>query len=284
MFMSGSDLPNDPSAAEERPFKVSVQAARDVESVEADDQIDETDQPLSLDEIEAAYLRALESADAADALVPPELIASVPDVAESMDDLPPPAKAPAPSPDAEMLLVNGPDDEPLPVQLQQVVEALLFVGGEPLPTKRFVDLLGGGTSAEDVTELIEKLNQRYIGQRRPYEIRLLEGGYRLQLRDEYESVRRKVYGQGPKEVKLAQEALEVLAFIAYRQPVTKANLDETGRQNLSPLLRQLLRRELILLQRDESNAEVYRTTPRFLDLFGLKTLDDLPMAGDFNFK
>jgi len=135
-----------------------------------------------------------------------------------------------------------------------------------------------------VEELIDRLNRRYVNEHRPYEIRLGEGGHRLILKPEFEPIRNRVFGLGPKEVKLSQESLEVLALIAYQQPISKARLEQE-RPNAGAVLRQLLRRELISLERGETKADVtYSTTSRFLEIFGLNTLDELPRAEELDFK
>jgi segregation and condensation protein B len=233
------------------------------------------EEELSLAEIEEAYLRALETADAAEIQIPAELL--VPDAEEEET---PSRVAPAVSPETRISSPAAP--EPTPVDALQVIEALLYVGGAPLPVKRLHEVLGGSSTVEQVEEILAQLNSRYAEDQRPYEIALAEGGYRMQLRSEFESVRLKAYGHGPREVKLAQDALELLALVAYQQPIARSEIDETGKPNIGPLLRQLLRRELISLERQE--GECYRTTKRFLELFGLSALDDLPQAGDFNFK
>src|SRR5690606_24746300 len=113
-----------------------------------------------------------------------------------------------------------------------------------------------------------------------------EGGYRMVLRTEFESVRNKNYGFGPKEVRLSQEALEVLALIAYRQPITREQIELIGKANPNGVLRQLLRREIIGLKRTGKTAKdvTYHTTARFLQIFGIADLDELPHAEDLNFK
>jgi chromosome segregation and condensation protein ScpB len=87
----------------------------------------------------------------------------------------------------------------------------------------------------------------------------------LVLKADFERIRNRVYGLGPKDVKLTQDALEVLAMIAYRQPVTREVIIEKGPKNASSLLNQLLRRELIILERvgDTRNDVEYTTTDRF---------------------
>jgi len=171
------------------------------------------------------------------------------------------------------------------VTSRQVLEALLFVGGKTLSSRQLADVLSGSTSSEDVLRLIDELNEIYDSENRPYRIELEEGGYRMQLRSEFEKVRHRVYGVGPREVKLGQEVLEILAFIAYSQPVAQDELDGLGREGTSSIIRQLLRRELIQLKRGGDQTEVcYETTPRFLEVFGLRSMHDLPLPGDFAFK
>lgn len=171
------------------------------------------------------------------------------------------------------------------IEARQVIEAALFVGGGPLTTKKLSSLLSGSFDQDSVEEQIENLNLQYATEARPYEIRLGEGGYRLVLRSEFERIRNRVHGFGPKEVRLSQDALEVLALVAYRQPITKAQIEEVGKSNPSGVLRQLLRRELIALERTENSKDVsYRTTPRFLQLFGLSRIDELPQADELSLK
>lgn len=242
------------------------------------------DKEPNFEDIEAAYLRALEVADAAESLVEPMEQESAPlsAVATGFEG------GSAPSGVAGALAASdredgaGPSDRSPLISAPQVLEALLFVGGGPLPGRRLGELLGGETTPMQVEELVDALNQRYCEQGRPYEVRLVEGGYEMVLRPEFEPVRSRVYGQGPKEVKLSQDVLEVLAFVAYRQPVTQEQVVETGKKNAAAHLRQLLRRQLIELRRGEQ--ETYHTTPRFLQIFGLADIDDLPLAVDFDFK
>ena len=95
-----------------------------------------------------------------------------------------------------------------------------------------------------------------------------------------------MFGLGPKEVRLSQDALEVLALVAYHQPITKQQVEDQGKRNAGTILQQLLRRELISLERDgKSRKNVkYRTAPRFLSLFGLSGIDELPQADELDLK
>lgn len=172
------------------------------------------------------------------------------------------------------------------VSPRQIIEAALFVGGTPLTAKKLCAMLRGEYDLDFIEQTIDELNLQYVEEARPYEIRLGEGGYRLVLRPEFERVRNRVYGVVPKEVKLSQEVLEVLALVAYRQPVSKEDIENFGKSNPGGALRQLLRRELISIERgSDGRKDVrYHTTSRFLSLFGLSDLDELPQADELSFK
>ncbi|MFQ5730946.1 MAG: SMC-Scp complex subunit ScpB [Planctomycetaceae bacterium] len=195
--------------------------------------------------------------------------------------------------DAADLESAQPADEPGPrnavaaaVTPQQVLEAALFVGGTDLTLKRLCTLLGNEFSSDKVEAIVEQLNQRYMAEGRPYDVQFGKGGYRMALKPEFDDVCNRVFGLGPKEVKLSKDALEVLSLVAYRQPIGGDEMAELRGNAPTAILRQLLRRELIALQRadDDPKQVRYHTTPRFLQAFGLATLDDLPQADDLAFK
>ena len=176
-----------------------------------------------------------------------------------------------------------PEFRPIP---RQIIEACLFVGGTTLSSSRLATVLRGEFTSDYVDREIDELNRLYAAEGRPYEIRLAEGGYRLTLREEFERIRHKVYGLGPKEVRLSQEALEVLAVIAYYQPITQARVEELGKPGCGAVVRQLVRRELIAVNRDPAQPKEvrYQTTPRFLSLFGIRNLDELPRPEQVSYK
>lgn len=168
-----------------------------------------------------------------------------------------------------------------------VIEAALFVGGDvSLTARRLASLIGQETESRVAVKLIDRLNQRYQEEQRPYEIRLHEGGFRLELREEFSDVQAKVFGLGPREVKLSPDAVEVLAFVAYNQPVTKQDLDQISNPKCQTVLRQLVRLRLVDVERvgTRKSDVAYRTGKRFLKLFGLESLEDLPHADVFSFK
>jgi len=169
---------------------------------------------------------------------------------------------------------------------RQVIEAALFVGGEMLTTKRISSMLRGEFDQNFVEATIDDLNEQFTNEGRPYEVRFGEGGYKVVLKEEFEPVRNRVFGIGPKEVKLSQDVLEVLSLIAYRQPISREDVETLRGGNAGGVLGQLLRRELLEIERDPDQRKLirYRTTPRFLQVFGLSSLDELPRAEDLSFK
>jgi len=170
------------------------------------------------------------------------------------------------------------DSPPSPLR---IVEALLFVGGPPLTAKRISEIIRG-FSFDQFTQAVEDLNRSYRLQNRPYSILAKGDGYSLELRPKYQMVKEKLYG-GQREARLSTAAIDVLALVAFRQPATKAEIDSLRGADSSGLLRQLVRRGLIQVvhRAEAAQPEVsYGTTARFLEWFGLQTLDDLPRTQD----
>src|SRR5262249_48150823 len=131
-------------------------------------------------------------------------------------------------------------------------------------------------------EAVDALNRTYRRQNRPYFIQALSHGYVLTLKPKFRPLVEKLHA-GPREARLSTAAIDVLALTAYRQPATKAEIDALRGAESGPLLRQLVRRGLIqvVFRADANQREVsYGTTPRFLELFGLASLDDLPRTQD----
>ena len=111
----------------------------------------------------------------------------------------------------------------------------------------------------------------------------MSGGYRLGLRDSHSALRNAFYGK-VRTAKLSQAAVDVLAIVAYHQPLDKNEVEEMRREPSARLLNQLVRRELLSVKRTEEKPRrsLFRTTDRFLDFFGLTSLDDLPQSQDFD--
>jgi chromosome segregation and condensation protein ScpB len=194
-------------------------------------------------------------------------------------DVEPPPDAPPtgtaePRPPAAVTPVRRPPAAPpaeAPPPVERIVEALLFVGGPPLTAAAVAAAVRGLTSTQ-VTAAVDALNAAYRAQNRPYTIQPRGDGWVLTARESAKAVRERLHG-GPKAARLSQPAVDVLGLVAYRQPVAKADLDAARGADAGGPLRQLVRLGLVTLRKD---AGGYATTPRFLELFGLAGLDDLP--------
>jgi segregation and condensation protein B len=150
-----------------------------------------------------------------------------------------------------------------------------------LTAKRARDILRGLTE-EQFDDAVSQLNADYRRQARPYSIQPQGAGWVLTLRPRWRPVIEKLYG-GVREARLSTAAIDVLAIVAYRQPITKAETDNFRGADSGALLRQLVRRGLIQIvpMPGASRKEIaYATTPKFLDMFGLTSLDDLPKTHD----
>lgn len=166
---------------------------------------------------------------------------------------------------------------------RSILEALLFVGGtasEPLSATRIASLMRGVRPAE-IDALIRELNHDYRRRNCPYTIADEGAGYRLKLREEFARLRDRFYGKA-RLAKLSQAAIEVLALVAYRAPLTLEEISRLRGKPSGPLVTQLVRRQLLRLERDPDKPRRprYYTTDRFLDLFGLENLEELPRGHD----
>ena len=165
-----------------------------------------------------------------------------------------------------------------------ILEAMLFTGGpggRALTAAMAVRSMRGVT-VDEIPACVERLNTKYAATGRAFEIVLRGDGYRLSLRSEYVPVRSMFQGR-VREARLSQSAVQVLAIVAYRQPVTADEVTAMrGGATAMSILTQLVRRRLVQVERPEGQrTAVYRTTDRFLELFRLETLADLPHTDDF---
>lgn len=170
-----------------------------------------------------------------------------------------------------------------PISPKSVLEAILFVGhpeDEPIASRSVANLLRG-VEPNEVDELVVALNKEYVEQGVPLRIESLGAGYRLRLQAEFEHVRQRFYGR-IREARLSRAAIDVLAIVAYNQPVTRKEVDELTGANMGRILSQLVRRQLVAQQTTEEKPrkKQYVTTTRFLQLFGLADLADLPRSDE----
>lgn len=168
-----------------------------------------------------------------------------------------------------------PMEEPPPPE--RILEALLFVGGPPLTARRAAEAIRGLTPPEFQTA-IDGLARAYRTQGRPYHIQPQGDGYVLNLRQRFAVVRERLQG-GIREARLSQAAVDVLALVAYRQPATRQDIDALRGAASASILRLLVRHGLVAVSQDEGETR-FVTTARFLELFGLRNLEDLPQTQD----
>ena len=190
--------------------------------------------------------------------------------------------------------VNSPDPPPGPARLfprsvgpaaapppaERIVEALLFAGGPPLTASAAAGVVRGLTP-DRFLAAVDGLNRQYRAQRRPYTVAPRADGFVMVLRPAFVGVTAAIYA-GPREARLTQPALDVLSLVAYKQPVEKAAIDAGRGADSAGPLRQLVRLGLIVLTRTTAAGlpPGYRTTPRFLEVMNLTSLDDLPRLGE----
>ncbi|MFA4984882.1 MAG: SMC-Scp complex subunit ScpB [Candidatus Omnitrophota bacterium] len=166
--------------------------------------------------------------------------------------------------------------------LASVVEALLFVSDKPLTLEQIRSALDNmGTS--DIRRVIEELNSGYEGSNRGIRISEIAGGFQMITASWVAPFLKKLYKQRHVE-RLSRPALETLAIIAYKQPVTKSEISSLRNVSIDGVIATLLDKELIRVagrKKAPGRPRVYGTTRQFLERFGLKSLEDLPRIENF---
>ena len=175
--------------------------------------------------------------------------------------------------------------------LIRVVEALLFSAQKPLSAKEIVDVIKRAGEADDFTlndfgtvreaevaAALQQLKTEYVEQQRAFQLIEKAEGWQLASDPTYVQWVRQLF-PGPKPARLTAPALETLAIIAYRQPITRADVEVVRGVNIDAVLQTLMERGLVKIS---GRAEIpgrpllYETTEFFLDHFGLRHLDELP--------
>ncbi len=167
--------------------------------------------------------------------------------------------------------------------LEEAAEAIIFAADEPVPPARIAEIVAEVTgrpqpSDEEVTAAVERLNEAYGERGRALEIKSWAGGYRMVTRSSLSPFVKTFYVE-EQETSLSRSLMEALAVIAYRQPVTRPEVDFVRGVNSDYAIRKLLEMDLANVEgRADSVGRplLYGTTDRFLEQFGLDDLDDLP--------
>ena len=190
---------------------------------------------------------------------------------------------PHPSEAADRATTEERDDaHPVDADVKAVLEALLFVSGEPLSVERCTAILGQVTKSQ-VQASLRELQQDYQQEGRALQVVQVAGGYRLATKEQFAPwIRRLDKAKAP--AKLSRSAVESLAIIAYRQPIVRGEIEKIRGVETSGVLRTLLERKLVRMvgRKDEPGRPImYGTTKHFLEHFGLKSLADLPPLREF---
>jgi segregation and condensation protein B len=175
-----------------------------------------------------------------------------------------------------------PGDDPSPetldvalAALHPSLEAILMVADQPLDKVQLASVVGHPVA--EVEAALDELAATYTEQGRGFELRNVAGGWRYYTREEYAPVVEGFVLEG-QQARLTQAALETLAVVAYKQPVSRARVSAIRGVNVDGVMRTLLTRGLVeeAGQDGETGANLYRTTTYFLERIGITVLEDLP--------
>lgn len=160
-----------------------------------------------------------------------------------------------------------------------LVEAALLAADEPLSLRRLATAAGLADNSE-VRRLVQRLQELYEQDGSAFQVEELAGGFQLLTRPEYHPWLARLRRAG-NEMRLSAAARETLAIIAYRQPITRADVEAIRGVQSADMLHQLMEKGLVKIAgREESLGRpvLYGTTKKFLQAFGLRNLRDLPQA------
>jgi segregation and condensation protein B len=179
-------------------------------------------------------------------------------------------------PDAE----PGLDLDALPSGAKGALEAVLMVVEEPVTELALAEALA--LPPQRVADLVRELAVEYDDQGRGFELREVAGGWRVFSRGDYAPVVER-FVVGGQQARLTQAALETLAVVAYRQPVSRARVSAVRGVNVDGVMRTLVARGLVQEQGvdQESGAILYSTTGYFLERLGLTSVDELPALAPY---
>jgi segregation and condensation protein B len=166
-------------------------------------------------------------------------------------------------------------------EIKNIVEALLFVADKPLSLEQIKAVLE--SDKPEIRSNIEQLKREYE-QKHSFRIREVAGGYQIVTDPVYAVWLRKFF-QGGRKGRLSKAALETLAIISYKQPITKPQIAQIRGVDVDGVIRNLLEKGLVKIagRKDVIGKPlIYATTKRFLEYFGLNSLEELPDLDEFS--
>lgn len=165
-------------------------------------------------------------------------------------------------------------------ELERSIEAILMVVEEPLSELVLAQIIERPT--EEIVEALTRLRDEYENERRGFALKQISGGWRFYSHPEYAPLVEKFVLDG-QQAKLTQAALETLAVIAYRQPISRARVSAIRGVNVEAVMKTLQNRGLVeeCGVEHETGAILYRTTNYFLERIGVNNVEDLPALAPF---
>ncbi|PIP20673.1 MAG: SMC-Scp complex subunit ScpB [Candidatus Omnitrophica bacterium CG23_combo_of_CG06-09_8_20_14_all_40_11] len=166
--------------------------------------------------------------------------------------------------------------------IRAAIEALLFASEKPLMFEQIKDVLDN-LATDEIRKTIEELKDEYEKTNRGMRIVEIAGGFQMIAAPVFTSFLRKLY-KGRRVERLSAPALETLAIIAYKQPVTRLEIESIRNVNIDGMIKSFLEKGLIRIagrKKAPGRPKVYGTTRQFLEHFGLKSLDELPKIEGF---
>ncbi len=161
--------------------------------------------------------------------------------------------------------------------IKPIIESLLFMAEEPLSVDRLKRILTDQAPSGEIREALEAIAKEHNARQGGFYLHPVAGGWQFRTRPEYNQWIKKLIQ--PKPLRLSKAALETLVIIAYKQPIIRSDIEHLRGVDCGGVLRALLERKLIrVLGRREIAGRplIYATTRRFLEVFDLKSLKDLP--------
>tara|TARA_B100000900_G_scaffold52034_1_gene38367 strand:+ start:446 stop:1045 length:600 start_codon:yes stop_codon:yes gene_type:complete len=161
-------------------------------------------------------------------------------------------------------------------EIKKIIEALLFAARDPLTQAQVNNVFE--PDSPNLNEMVVKLNKQYLKNGNAFLIHKVAGGFQIVSRKEYEHFIRKLYKRSGR-LKLSIAAMDSLAIIAYKQPINRYEIEAIRGVDTSGVLKTLLNHELIKIKgRDIGPGRplLYKTTPKFLEYFGLNRISDMP--------
>ncbi|MBN1436727.1 MAG: SMC-Scp complex subunit ScpB [Sedimentisphaerales bacterium] len=267
----------------------------DQQEKQIDDDFNEDEQPWRPveDDVEADQASLLPEDDSSAQAAPED---ADPDddqseISEQLTDIEEPAESESPQEPAESEPSQEPaatDDAQEPnetdepeISTTSIVEAILFASDEPVTAQKLVAMVGTG-DVKQIRKIIDELNDKYTQMECAFRVETIAGGYQMLTLPQFNVWLRKLL-KVRSETKLSPAALETLAIIAYKQPILRVDIEAIRGVAAGEMVRQLIEKSLVKIV---GRAEVigrpllYGTTKKFLEVFGLNNLKDLPTADE----